>query len=70
MNCYDCTAHGHATPAVAVCLDCGVAVCADHSVLTPRWLTRTAPINRPVPVEPPTRTLRCQVCHTAHTAIA
>ncbi|GAA2634011.1 DUF2180 family protein [Streptomyces axinellae] len=30
MNCYDCSNEGTDTPAVAVCVDCGAAVCARH----------------------------------------
>ncbi len=68
MNCFDCAALAHPVPAVAVCLDCGAAICADHAHVTPRWLATTAAINRTIRVEPPTRSIRCTVCHTAHTA--
>ena len=68
MNCYDCAAHGKTTPATAVCADCGAALCGDHAHLTARWLTRTLPINREVPVEPPARVIRCTVCQAAREA--
>lgn len=68
MNCYDCAAHGEATDAVAVCTDCGAAICAVHAHLSPRWLTRTMVINRVVAVEPPARTIRCTVCQAARDA--
>ena len=32
MNCFDCSAIGESSTAVAVCRDCGAAVCADHAV--------------------------------------
>ncbi len=28
MNCFDCTALGHPAEAVAICADCGAAVCS------------------------------------------
>ena len=65
MNCFDCAAHGQAVHAVAVCADCGAAVCLDHSHVTARWLTRTMVINRVVAIEPPARTIRCGVCQAA-----
>ncbi len=68
MNCFDCAAIGDSTEAVAVCADCGAAVCAAHAHVTPRWLTRTMVINRVVAVEPPARTIRCNVCQAASDA--
>jgi hypothetical protein len=68
MNCFDCAALGDLTVAVAVCADCGAAVCAAHAHVTPRWLTRTMVINRVVAVEPPARTIRCAVCQAARGA--
>lgn len=70
MNCYDCAAHGQATPAVAICADCGAGLCGDHAHLTARWLTRTLPIDREVPVEPPARVIRCGICQAAREAAA
>ena len=54
--------------AVAVCADCGAAVCHDHARVTARWLTRTMVINRVVAVEPPARTIRCGICQAARDA--
>lgn len=68
MNCYDCAAHGQDTPAVAICADCGAALCRDHARLTPRWLTRTAAVMREIPVEPPARVIRCGICQAARDA--
>ena len=68
MNCFDCGAHGGDAAAVAVCGDCGAAVCAGHAHVTARWLTRTMAINRVVAVEPPARTIRCAVCQAARDA--
>lgn len=65
MNCFDCAAFGRVTVAVAVCVDCGAAVCSDHAQVAARWLTRTAAINRTVVVQPPARTVRCSVCQAA-----
>lgn len=68
MNCFDCAALARPVPAVAVCADCGAAVCADHAHVSPHWLTRTMTINRTVRVGPPARTIRCPVCQAAHAA--
>jgi len=68
MNCFDCAALGGHAAAVAICADCGAAVCARHAHVTPRWLTRTMVINRVVAVEPPARTIRCGVCQAARDA--
>ena len=68
MHCFDCAALGDATAAVAVCADCGAALCSAHAHVTPRWLTRTVAINRVVAIEPPARTIRCTVCQAARDA--
>ena len=68
MNCFDCAFVGAVTPALAVCHDCGAAVCADHVVARDHYLTRTATINRVVAVEPPARLVRCVACTAAHHA--
>ncbi len=64
-ECFDCAALGGHADAVAVCADCGAAVCPDHAHVTARRLTRTMVINRVVAVEPPARTIRCAVCQAA-----
>lgn len=68
MNCFDCAAIGEQTAAVAICADCGAALCPGHSSVTARWLTRTMIINRVVAVEPPARAIRCAVCQAARDA--
>ena len=68
MNCFDCAALGGHVGAVAICADCGAAVCHDHAHVTARWLTRTMVINRVVAVEPPARTIRCGICQAARDA--
>ena len=68
MKCFDCAALGHTADAVAVCTACGAGVCPDHAHITPRWLTRTAVIDRTVRVEPPARSIRCGLCQQAHDA--
>jgi hypothetical protein len=68
VNCFDCAALGQAANAVAVCADCGAALCHDHAHVTARWLTRTMVINRIVAVDPPARTIRCGVCQAARDA--
>jgi hypothetical protein len=65
MNCYDCAAQAMTTPAVAICVDCGVALCLEHADVSARRLTRTAAVNRVIAVEPATRTIRCHLCEAA-----
>ncbi len=68
MNCFDCASLGHSLDAVAVCADCGAAICHGHAHVSPHWLSRTGVINRTVRVEPPARTIRCGVCQLADDA--
>ena len=68
MNCFDCALTGHVTPAVAVCDDCGAAVCIEHAVVRQRRLTRTVPLNRTIEIDPPARLVRCNTCTAAHDA--
>ena len=70
MNCFDCAALGEQTAGVAICADCGAAVCPAHAHVTPRWLTRTMVIDRTVAIEPPARTICCTVCQAARDAAA
>jgi hypothetical protein len=70
MNCFDCAAHGEVSTAVAICVGCGAALCLDHAHVNPRWLTRTAVINRTVVVDPPARVVRCGICSDAQDAVA
>jgi hypothetical protein len=32
MNCYVCDKQGRATPAVAICIVCGMALCGEHLI--------------------------------------
>jgi hypothetical protein len=32
MNCYVCDKQGKTTPAVAICILCGMALCGEHAV--------------------------------------
>lgn len=68
MNCLDCANTHIDRAAVGTCVDCGAAICADHAVVRARHLTRTAVINRQVPVEPAARVFRCRICDTARVA--
>ena len=68
MNCFDCAAIGRAETAVAVCADCGAAVCPRHAQVSARWLTRTAALNRTIVIDTPARTIRCTVCQAARDA--
>ena len=70
MNCYDCSIDGTTLPAVAVCHDCGAAVCTNHAITTVRRVTRMVPLGRRIPAGPAARTVRCVTCDAAATAVA
>jgi hypothetical protein len=38
MNCFDCDSDGQATSAVAICANCGAAVCAAHATTSPQMV--------------------------------
>ena len=68
MNCFDCAELGTRATAIAICTDCGAALCHEHAHVVVRWLTKTVIIDRQVLVNPPARTICCGVCNTARQA--
>jgi hypothetical protein len=70
MNCYDCATQDHLNrSAVAVCHDCGAAVCDEHAVLRSHYLVRLVPLTREIPVEPAARVVRCTTCDAAYATL-
>ena len=70
MNCYDCATEDHLNrAAVAVCHDCGAAVCNAHAVARAHPLTRIGAILRQEEVEPAARVVRCTTCDAAYAAL-
>ncbi len=73
MICLDCLNNprgpwplGTSTdPVVAICHDCGAAVCKAHAVIEEESLTAVMAINRQVAVEPAARRIRCHQCAAA-----
>jgi hypothetical protein len=65
MNCYDCAIIQVASAAVAVCLQCGVAVCSMHAY--ERYLP-AVPVGMAGPGSPGRRELICQLCFHGWTA--
>ena len=59
MNCYDCHRSGDTTAAIAICHDCGAALCSDHATEATHHLTVTRALTRRIPVDPPERRIRC-----------
>ena len=59
MNCYDCATIQVASAAVAVCLQCGVAVCSMHAY--ERYLP-AIPVGMAGPGSPRRRELICHPC--------
>jgi hypothetical protein len=70
MNCYDCQHNGQRTAAIAVCRDCGAALCPDHTTEATHHLTVTRALNRHIPVDPPERRILCHPRTVAITAAA
>jgi hypothetical protein len=64
----DCS--GIESRAVAVCVDCGAAICRDHVVVGLHQRTVVRPLNRRVPVDPPARLSFCRTCDAARQAEA
>ena len=67
MNCFDCAADAPSEmrPAIAACVHCGAALCAEHATVTVHHLTRVQPLNQIVAVEPPARRIYCPTCAAA-----
>ena len=65
MTCLECAL---AIRSCVVCLGCGVGLCMAHAIVEPRYLNRTAVINRAELVEPPARVVHCAICASAEEA--
>jgi len=65
MTCLDCTILGRTAPAVAVCRDCGGAICEKHAVIRHHHRAVVRLLNRVEPVEPAARAVRCLTCDAA-----
>jgi len=63
MNCYDCATIQVAAAAIAVCLQCGVAVCSTHAY--ERNLP-AVPVGMAGPGSPRRRELICRLCFHGH----
>ena len=70
MNCYDCHRSGDATLAIAICHDCGAALCPDHTAEGTCNLTVVRATSWQTSVQPPQRRIRCRTCAAAITAAA
>ena len=60
MNCYDCAGAGRTTPAVAICHNCGAALCGDHARLETQDHSHAATPGNPTHHR--TRALICTSC--------
>jgi hypothetical protein len=63
MNCYDCQHAGRTTPAVAVCVSCGAALCAECVRIESEEHDRTVTLGNPTHHR--TRALMCTACDNA-----
>ena len=65
MNCYDCTANGNPTAAVATCHDCGAGICQKHASEHDKRITAVFAWSHSAPTDPPQRRIRCTTCAEA-----
>lgn len=65
MICYHGALSGTSRSAVALCHDCGAALCPDHIIPGQHTLFVVRATNHYAPVEPPERRIWCQTCATA-----
>lgn len=66
MNCYDCHQNNTTTPAVGICHECGVAICAQHGTKTTQQFATT--LSMGLIARPTLGILRCHPCNEAITA--
>ncbi|MFE9600540.1 DUF2180 family protein [Streptomyces hokutonensis] len=64
MNCYECHQAGTTTAAVAVCRNCGAALCPDHIKVNPQHLERPEGMGVTT-LKKPARRITCLTCHDA-----
>ncbi|MFE9390700.1 DUF2180 family protein [Streptomyces sp. NPDC006784] len=62
MHCYDCFKEGTETSALAVCVDCGAAVCNRHLHSDPEPVRRSMSVGQ-VWSSSDSRRMICLVCH-------
>ncbi len=68
MKCYICNKEGKETDAIAICIDCGIAVCKDHQVReqipvteTYKWGLGEEKVTLPLPLP----RILCTWCYVA-----
>jgi hypothetical protein len=62
MHCFDCAAHGDVVPAVAVCANCGAAVCLACARTGRQTLRHDAAFMSAEIATTETRTIACPSC--------
>ncbi|MDI9885096.1 DUF2180 family protein [Streptomyces sp. HNM0645] len=68
MNCYECRSGGHTRPAVAVCHECGVALCGRHMYLDTQEVRGEAGLGKTTG-DVPARSVLCSVCRHAERSV-
>lgn len=64
MNCFECAADGgRITPAAAICISCGAALCSSHTVVDVAQLDVPS-LGNPAAVPAGGRRLHCRTCST------
>ncbi|WP_405987899.1 DUF2180 family protein [Streptomyces sp. NBC_00986] len=64
MNCYECHESGRTTAAVAVCRNCGAALCPEHIKVNAQHLERPEGMGVTT-LKEPARRITCLICHDA-----
>jgi hypothetical protein len=63
MNCLDCSIQNLSSPAVAICVNCGAGVCAQHAQTLDRPVSHPASVGNWTSSQ--TRAIACAACATA-----
>ncbi|MFE0178215.1 DUF2180 family protein [Streptomyces sp. NPDC059002] len=64
MECFDCSEQGHRAASVAICQDCGAALCGEHVTAVEHLPHRVAGMGRATPPAP-ARRMTCHTCRRA-----
>ncbi|MGW2562655.1 DUF2180 family protein [Streptomyces sp. NPDC001514] len=68
MDCYECHSLKRSTTAVAVCRECGVALCSSHMHVETHQMQREAGMGKSIR-EMPARRVVCPACRRSELSV-